>query len=86
MSLDLYSKVQEVVRTEWLGGFGRHLALRKLSEVRLHEADVQLVNSLPERFRIQLHEAQMILKCNTTLNHMSDICGEGTTYVICVAP
>ncbi|CAK9045570.1 Potassium channel AKT1, partial [Durusdinium trenchii] len=44
MSLDLYSKVQEVIKME------------KLAEVRLHETDVALVNSLPERFRIQLHE------------------------------
>lgn len=44
MSLDLYSKVQEVINSE------------NLAEVRLHETDVALVNSLPERFRMQLHE------------------------------
>ena len=44
MSLDLYSKVQEVIKTE------------KLSEVRLHETEVEIVNTLPERFRMQLHE------------------------------
>lgn len=44
MSLDLYSKVQEVIKTE------------NLAEVRLHETEVALVNSLPERFRMQLHE------------------------------
>lgn len=44
MSLDLYSKVQEVIKTE------------KLAEVRLHETEVEIVNTLPERFRMQLHE------------------------------
>eukprot|EP00913_Durusdinium_trenchii_P014444 g13549.t1 len=51
MSLDLYSKVQEVIKMETFGVLGV-----KLAEVRLHETDVALVNSLPERFRIQLHE------------------------------
>eukprot|EP00435_Cladocopium_sp_Y103_P018335 s2615_g4.t1 len=44
MSLDLYSKVQDVIKSE------------NLAEIRLHETEVTLVNSLPERFRMQLHE------------------------------
>ena len=45
MSLDLYRKVQYVIRTE------------KLTDEPVMERDVELLRLLPQRFRIQMHEA-----------------------------
>ncbi|CAJ1436909.1 unnamed protein product [Effrenium voratum] len=44
LSLDLYSKVQEVVRRE------------RLTEARLSEEEVELLQRLPQRFKMQMHE------------------------------
>ncbi|CAJ1385449.1 unnamed protein product [Effrenium voratum] len=44
LSLDLYAKVQEVLRSE------------RMVDVRLQESEVALVQLLPERYKMQLHE------------------------------
>mmetsp|Transcript_72107 Transcript_72107/g.168763 ORF Transcript_72107/g.168763 Transcript_72107/m.168763 type:complete len:443 (-) Transcript_72107:89-1417(-) len=55
LSLDLYGNIQETLRREGT------------VEVRLKESEVQLINGLPERFKMQLHE-EMYLHWAESLN------------------